>query len=79
MLKNLTNIGLILQQQKKKHTSEVQKEQPVDHIQDRQTEQCTLAESHKTGRELEQQQLLQVYYHNHWLHNPGLTVSSYEW
>lgn len=58
------------------HTSEVQWEQPVDHNQGKQTELCTLVESHKTGRQLEQQQ--QEYCHSHWLHNPGLTVNRCE-
>lgn len=55
-------------------TSVVQLEQPAGHIQGRQTGQYTLAESHKTGRQLEQQRL--ECSHNHWLHNPGLTGSS---
>lgn len=59
------------------HTSVVQWEQPVDHIQGMQIGQCSLAETHKTGKQQEQQQQL-VYSHNHWLHNLGLTGSSYE-
>lgn len=59
------------------NTFEVQWEPPADHIQDKQTEQYTLAENYTTGKQLEQQQL--EYCHNHWRHNPGLTVSSYEW
>lgn len=59
------------------HTSAVQWEQPAGHNQGRQTGQYTLAESRKTGRQLEQQQ--QEYCHNHWLHNPGLTGSRHEW
>lgn len=65
------------------HTSVVQWEQPVGHIRGKQIGQYTLVETHKTGKQLEQQQQQppqqQEYSHNHWLHKPGLTGSSYEW
>lgn len=58
------------------HTFEVLWEQPVGHIQGRQTGHYTLAASHRTGRPLGRQQ--QECCHNQQLHNLGLTVSSYE-
>lgn len=60
------------------HTFVVQLEQPADHNQDMQTGQYTLAESCKTGKQLEQQPpQQQEHCHNHRHHNPGLTGSSY--